>query len=270
MSLDISVGSLHNQSYIELAYHVKGKGATPLAESTVVPVPLNLRKPIYRMAQTGSVIDPARDIVEGANRSLWCADWIYTTDDRLAFSVQALDMPLISIGSTGIYRFEPERVPKESTVYAHLSNTQWGTNFPQWLEGDFSWRVRLFPDHHGWQWGGMSPMGSLSEEDREFEHRWYNLFRVQFADVISVHPRHDGAGLIVRLCERNGKHRTAWLQSSAPISAIWHCDLLERPIEQLELAYEMGKSLDVPLNMKPHSIETILIEFDPTKKVEEE
>ena len=70
ISLDISGGSLHNQSYIELAYHVKGKGATPLAESTVVPVPLNLRKPIYRMSQTGSVIDPARDIVEGANREL--------------------------------------------------------------------------------------------------------------------------------------------------------------------------------------------------------
>ena len=178
-------------------------------------------------------------------------------------------MPLISIGNTGIYRFEPERVPKESTIYAHLSNTQWGTNFPQWLEGDFSWRVRLFPDH-GWQSSGMGSMRGLSETDRGFERSWYDLFDVQFADVLSVHPRHDGAGLIVRLKANRGIHKRAWLQSHAPISAIWRCDLLERPIEQLVLEYEMGKSLDVPLNMKPHSIETILIEFDPTMKVEEE
>ena len=54
---------------------------------------------------------------------------------------------------TGIYRFEPERVPTESTIYAHLSNTQWGTNFPQWLEGSFSWRIRLVPHEGDWRSG---------------------------------------------------------------------------------------------------------------------
>jgi alpha-mannosidase len=269
VSLDIRMGSYRNLPYIELDYQVEGKEATPLAESTVIPFPLNLRRPTFRLGQTGSVIDPARDIVEGANRNLWCADWIYATDDRVGLSLYAVDMPLISVGSTGIYRFNPGRVPNEPVIYAHLSNTQWGTNFPQWLEGGFRWRVRLFPDIHGWQWGGMHYMSKAMETEPLVERRWDALFRIQYAELLSVRPRHDGPGLLVRVSEQRGRHQTAWLQPHAPVSAIWRCDLMERPIERLALtreSQEMGGGLDVALPLKPYAIETLLIEFDSNKQ----
>ncbi|MGA7732647.1 MAG: DUF5054 domain-containing protein [Chloroflexia bacterium] len=267
VSLDIRTGSYRGLPYIELDYRVEGKEATPLAESTVIPFPLNLRRPTFRMRQTGSVIDPARDIVEGGNRNLWCADWTYATDDRVGLSLFAVDMPLISVGSTGIYRFEPKRVPREPVIYAHLSNTQWGTNFPQWLEGGFRWRVRLSPDMHGWQWGGMHNTSRAMEMEPLVEQRWDVLFSIQYAELLSVRPRHDGSGLIVRVSEQRGRHQTAWLQphSHAPVSAIWRCDLMERPIEQLALtreSQEMGGGLDVALPLKPYAIETLLIEFE--------
>nr|AIA11959.1 Unknown Function [uncultured bacterium] len=132
--ISISITLADGSPYLDLEYEVEDKGATPLAESTVVPFPLNLPKASFRLGQMGSVIDPSRDIVEGANRSLWCVDgWIDASDDRVGMSVMPVDMPLVSIGDTGLYRFEPERVPREPAIYAHLSNTQWGTNFPQWL-----------------------------------------------------------------------------------------------------------------------------------------
>ncbi|MEO6458413.1 MAG: DUF5054 domain-containing protein, partial [Chloroflexia bacterium] len=87
ISIAIEVGYEFSYPYIDLEYHVEGKQATPLAESTVVSFPLNLPKPTFRLGQTGSVIDPARDIIEGANRSLWCAHWLDASDDRVGFGV---------------------------------------------------------------------------------------------------------------------------------------------------------------------------------------
>ena len=132
------------RSELELEYKVENKQATPLTESMTVPFPMNIQKATFRLGQVGSTIDPARDIAEGANRELWCVDrWIDVSDDRIGLAVMPRDMPLVSIGNIGIYKFEPDRVPKEPVVYAHLANTQWGTNFPQWLEGDFQFAVDL-------------------------------------------------------------------------------------------------------------------------------
>ncbi len=195
-SISIKI-TLRYPARIDLEYKVEGKEATPLAESTVVPFPLNLPKPIFRIVQTGSVIDPARDIASGANRYLWCADCLDASDDRVGLSITPLDMPLVSIGSPGIFRFDPDRKPCEPLIYAHLSNTQWGTNFPQWLEGDFSWRIKV--DSH---------MGSLSERC------WWMKFerddlRLHITDPLglvlqSIRPRHNGRGLIVRYWNAGG------------------------------------------------------------------
>lgn len=248
--------SLTGSAFIDLEYTVEGKEATPLAESTVVPLGLNLRKPAFRLKQTGSVIDPARDVVSGANRNLWCADWLDVTDDRIGFALFPVDMPLVSIGDPGIYRFEPERTPTESTVYAHLSNTQWGTNFPQWLEGDFSWRVRLVAHEGDWRSSML----------------WFksDVSRIPFQtplgiELQSVRPRHDGPGLIARFWNSQGLHNAHPLVINGPIKAIRRCDLQERPLEQLPLltSDEPGPTL-ADVHSAPHSIITLLIEFGET------
>src|SRR5205085_9355177 len=108
--VSLAISLLEDPACIDLEYRVAGKVATQLAESAVVPLPLNLPKPTFRLGQTGSVIDPARDIAAGANRSLWCIDnWVDASDGRAGMGVIPVDMPLISIGNTGIFAFEPER-----------------------------------------------------------------------------------------------------------------------------------------------------------------
>jgi alpha-mannosidase len=249
--------TLHYPARIDLEYKVENKEATPLVESTVVPFPLNLPKASFRLGQTGSVIDPARDIASGANRNLWCANWVDVSDDRVGFAILPLDMPLVSIGNTGIYRFEPERIPTEPLVYAHLSNTQWGTNFPQWLEGDFSFRIRLQPQTGNWS-----------------SHLLWLEFKEQVVPFIagnpwglviqSVRPRHDGRGLIVRFWNAGGIHDDPPFILDDTVSAVWRCDLMENPLESLQLGrYGIrNDSVSVRVPVKPYSIETLLIEFD--------
>jgi hypothetical protein len=265
ISIEMTLGS-DIVPFIDLEYRVEGKEATPLAESSVVPLSLKLRRPSFHLGQSGSVIDPARDIVSGANHGLWCADWVYAGNDSMGMSILLRDMPLVSIGNTGIYRFETDQTSIEPPVYAHLSNTQWGTNFPQWLKGDFRWRVRLALSGHRFGWSFTEILNQrMSASSPTFHHEWDRFFRVQRSQLLSARPRHDGRGLAVRLRNDGGYHTMAWLQPRDPISAIWRCDLMERPIEKLFLERDAdfaGGGLDVPLRLAPYAIETLLIEFD--------
>jgi hypothetical protein len=256
ISISITFASWRN---LVLEYKVESKEATPLAESTVVPFPLNLPKPTFRLIQTGSVIDPARDIAQGANRNLWCADYLDVSDDRVGFIVRPVDMPLVSIGNPGIFRFEPDRIPNEQVLYAHLSNTQWGTNFPQWLEGDFSWRIKV-----------------ESHRDNLAPRLWWLEFdKGPLPKILphppglvlqSVRPRHNGRGLIARFWNASGSHispNSNFGLDGRIVAAVWRCDLMESPVERLQFDTIPGSDLiGISLAAKPYSIETLLIEFD--------
>ncbi len=264
---------------VDLEYRIEGKSATPLAESAVVPFPLNLAKVVYRLGQVGSVIDPARDIIEGANRTLWCVDkWIDATDDRLGLAVIPVDMPLVSVGTTGIYTFDPARVPGGSTVYSHLFNTQWGTNFPQWLEGDFRFRIRLFPHAGDWRQGRVwqvahDTLYPPDPVDMPEAERLPRLLPLQASEgflLQAVRPRHDGAGLIVRYWDALGLPRRVSLRIAGPVSKVWRCDLMERPIGQdslpltpVERGEGESEGVRLDLDIAAHALETLLVEFRP-------
>ncbi|HYP18789.1 MAG TPA: DUF5054 domain-containing protein [Chloroflexia bacterium] len=261
---------------LDLEYAIEGKEATPLAESTVVPFPLDLPKASFRLGQVGSVIDPARDIAEGANRYLWCVDgWVDASDDRVGMAVMPLDMPLVSIGSPGIFAFDPARVPSQATLYAHLSNTQWGTNFPQWLEGDFKFRVRLAPHAGDWRtgelWGQTSSL-ELNELHMRGERGVGSMPSFVERDtgllLLSLHPASVGRGLIARYWDALGTHRRVTLSLPQPVARVWRCDLMERPVEELPLQKRPASDPSHKpvswgvLNVAPHATMTLLLEFD--------
>jgi hypothetical protein len=266
-------------SQLHLEYKVENKQATPLTESMAVPFPMNIQKPTFRLGQTGSVIDPTRDIAEGANRDLWCVDrWVDVSDDRTGLAVLPVDMPLVSIGNAGIYKFEPTRIPKEPIVYAHLANTQWATNFPQWLEGDFNFKVDLVTHSGDWRvaklWRyipfvlprevlmpGESGVGVLPIE---LSDGWQQE-QEQGLVLMALRPRHDGPGIIVRYWDALGAHRRFTMKVGEAATRVWRCDLMERPIEELSVRVSSNDPDNykwVGLTVAPHAIVTLLIEFD--------
>lgn len=265
VSLDITLPN--TGSYIDLEYSISGKIATPLAESAVAAFPLNLPKPAFRLGQVGSVIDPARDIAEGANRSLWCVDgWADASNDRVGMGVIPLDMPLVSLGSMGIFEFHPKRVPQEPVIYSHLFNTQWGTNFRQWHEGDFRFRIRLVPHAGDWRtarlWASASETMRLSLFPNSTRYRDSDE-RFSLDDglvLLSLHPRHDGPGIVARFWDALGIPRFVEAYISGPVSSVWRCDLMERPMGQLNI-HSVDKHVSVEMQIDSHAVETLLIEF---------
>jgi hypothetical protein len=261
----ITVTLTADAPYLDLEYHVSGKVATPLTESAVVPFPLNLPKATFRLGQVGSVIDPSRDIGEGANHHLWCVDgWVDASDDRVGLAVMPLDMPLVSIGDTGIYRFSTDRLPTQPTIYAHLFNNQWGTNFPQWHEGYFRFRVRLMLHAGDWRAGEVWRGALDAQQSLSGLNLSSATLPVRASDglvLLSLRPRHDGSGIIARYWDALGLPRQARIEVDGPVTALWCCDLMERPIEQLALEQKDG-GVHAQIAFTPHAIETLLIEFN--------
>ena len=132
--------------------HSTGKEACPLLEAGHVVMPFSVETPRFAVNKTGSVIDPGSDIARDANHLLFCCeDWVDVEDRDGGVLVIPFDTPLFSIGDPAIERFDGSAHPGRPVLYFNLFNTQWGTNFPQWLEGTFTSRFRVVPHRGDWR-----------------------------------------------------------------------------------------------------------------------
>ena len=123
---------------------LKGKSASPYTESGSLVLSLPMDNVKYGINKNGYVLNPKKDIADWANHAMYCAeDFVTAKEDEKKLCVVSLDAPLLGIGETGIYKFRKKYRKKRPQLYFNLFNNMWGTNFPQWIEGDFSWRFLL-------------------------------------------------------------------------------------------------------------------------------
>ncbi len=120
---------------------LSGKQASPFIEagSLILPLPGACA---YRLGRPCAVVDPRTQIRHQANHAYFCLeDRVTALGQEAAVTVEPLDTPLLSIGASGLYDYEPDfpdQRPPE--LWFNLFNNMWGTNFPQWIEGDFRFR----------------------------------------------------------------------------------------------------------------------------------
>ncbi|MEA4897105.1 MAG: DUF5054 domain-containing protein [Christensenellaceae bacterium] len=120
------------------------KQATPCVESGSLVMKLSMADPAYRINKNGDWLDPATDIADGANHALYCLErYVEASENGATVRVEAVDSPLVAIGETGIYTYRRRYERREPTLIFNLFNNQWGTNFPQWIEGDMRFRFVL-------------------------------------------------------------------------------------------------------------------------------
>jgi len=55
-----------------------------------------------------------------------------------------LDSPLVSLGEPGLWQYSRTREFKDPGVFVNLFNNQWSTNYPQWISGSWTSRVRVW------------------------------------------------------------------------------------------------------------------------------
>ena len=134
------------QPYLDLEWTIDNKTANPLPEGGWLCFPFNLESPKFELARLGSLIDPARDIIDGGNRHLLCLNsgMTVTGPDGFGVGLCPLDSPLVSLDEPGLWRFSLHYTPKRARIFVNLYNNQWDTNFPLWQDGSWNSRVRLW------------------------------------------------------------------------------------------------------------------------------
>ena len=135
---------------VRVRAELKGKRATPYVESGALCFPLAADHPRYLINKTGSVLDPSCDIARNANHAFYALEHFAAAEDgRALVGVVSHDAPLVSLGENGVHVFRSDYVPHAPELRFCLFNNMWGTNFPQWIEGDFAFEFDVLPEAPG-------------------------------------------------------------------------------------------------------------------------
>jgi alpha-mannosidase len=134
------------QPYLDIEWAIDDKTPNPIPEGGWICLPFAIDHPAFRLARLGSIIDPARDIIEGGNRHLLCLNsgMTVTGPDGFGVGLCPMDSPLVSLDEPGLWKFSRQFIPKRARVFVNLYNNQWDTNFPLWQEGSWNSRIRLW------------------------------------------------------------------------------------------------------------------------------
>jgi alpha-mannosidase len=149
--------------FFDLEITIHNKPADPWPEAAWVCLPFDIESPQFRIGRLGSIIDPARDIVPGANHDLFAVDTgiaVFGADGR-GFGICPLDSPLVSLGEPGGWKYTTNATPKRAAVFVNLFNNQWTTNFRFWNEGTWTSRIRI------WMFDSYDPWKSLIKPSLE-------------------------------------------------------------------------------------------------------
>jgi alpha-mannosidase len=203
---------------VRLEVAIEGKPLEPWPEAGWMCLPLRIRQPSYLLGRVGSLTDPARDLVRGANHHLfWLNTGLAVTDPSgTGVGVCPLDHPLVALGEPGCWRYDREYVPTKPTVFVNLFNNQWSTDFRLWVGGSWSSRVTL------WSIDALSPERGLITPALDARYPLLAAAsdgpggddpprRAGLAlsrggvQVTAFGPNPDGPGLILRLWELSGQ-----------------------------------------------------------------
>jgi hypothetical protein len=132
-------------SYIDLELTIE-KPADIWPEAGWICLPFKVDSPQFRVGRNGFIMDPAKDIIPGANRYMYAVGTGVAMFDKKGrgVGVCAPDTPLLSLGVPGCWKFDKTYVPKKPTMYFNLFNNQWTTNYRFWNEGKWTYRFRIW------------------------------------------------------------------------------------------------------------------------------
>ena len=141
------VFTLHRrQPCVDVEWRVSDKTPDPLPEGGWLCFPFAVAEPRFLLGRLGGPVDPAKDIVAGANRHYFCLNsgLTITGRDGAGFGLCPLDSPCVSLGEPGLWKFSLDYLPETPSVFVNLYNNEWNTNFPEWQKGTWISRVRLW------------------------------------------------------------------------------------------------------------------------------
>ena len=242
-------------------------------ESAYIAFPFAVDKPQFTYGSQSAWVNPAKDELPGGSR-----EWYLPTTFAAVFNSQVsaavvpLDAPLMNFGDVMRGNWPAEFNPRSSTVFSWLMNNYWGTNFPAWQGGDFTFRYAITsaatvdaPALTRFAWNALTPL----ERDDVAASTDKSLLPAEQASLLEIdNPAvtlldwkraEDGNGTILRIQESGGKAGDIAIQSSyLQFVHAWSCDLLEDNQSELRV---QGDTLNV--SIKPFQVLTLRILTEP-------
>jgi len=129
---------------VQIAFHSLGKAQNRMPEAmwlTFAPdVSDGATWSLDKVDQEVSVTDVVRG---GGRRMHAVTSKVRCQDGNQRFELTTLDAPVVALGSRSPLNFSEDLPDLHQGVHINLFNNAWGTNYPQWAGGDWTYRFRL-------------------------------------------------------------------------------------------------------------------------------
>jgi len=218
--------------WADLEVTLHDKPADPWPEAGWICLPFKVVSPRFRVGRPGAIIDPARDIVPGANHDLYAVTTGVAMLDAQGRGAGfcAPDAPLLSLGRPGGWKYDPTFVPDKATAFVNLFNNQWTTNFRFWNSGTWTVRVRIWTINRYEADAALiapslearSPLLAVAADGAPGKlppaQRGLELSR-KGVQVTAFGANPDGEGIVLRLWELAGKNGPCQVRLPAGMNA---------------------------------------------------
>ena len=190
-------------------------------EAGWICLPFRCDNPRFRLGRIGADTDPVKDMItDNANYHFWWVNHgLAVYDDKTGGGVGICspDVPLVSLGEPGEYKFSKRYEPDKPYIYLNLYNNHWRTNFRAWIGNGqrMSAKVRIWTfDKFSSESGLFTPametrvplMASASEvKNGQLPVTGEGIsFSRKGISLSAFGPNPDGEGTILRVWEQGG------------------------------------------------------------------
>ncbi len=242
-------------------------------ESAYIAFPFDILNPQFIYGSQTGWVDPAKDELPGGSREWYLpATWASVGRPQVVATVVPLDAPLVTFGDIVRAEWPAEFKPKSSAIFSWLMNNYWGTNFPAWQGGDYTFRYAITSNARldpvaatRFALNALTPLErddiSASEDPSALPAQRASLLDISNPDVtlLTWKPAEDGDGSILRIQESAGKPSDVEVRSKfLSFEKSWICNVLEDNQSELTMA---GDTLSIPI--KPFQVLTIRVRTKP-------
>ena len=238
-------------------------------ESAYIAFPFEVSNPQFTYGSQSGWINPAQDELPGGSREWYLPTTFASVSNRnVVATVVPLDAPLTSFGDIVRANWPIDFTPKSSSIFSWLMNNYWGTNFPAWQGGDFTFRYAISSGAKfdpaaaaRFGWNALTPLErddvSASHDESPLPAGQTSLLEISDPAVtlLTWKAAEDGDGSILRIQESAGQPSDVHIKSNLlSFEKSWLCNVLED--NQSELPTSDG-GLSIPI--KPFQVLTIRI-----------
>jgi hypothetical protein len=206
VQIEVTLPPVGDELFVSLK--LTNKKETPYVESGSFIIPFGGNVTKHKINKSNTVLDIAADIQEDANHVFYCLEnYITAMNEKNGLCVITKDSPLVSLGDTGVYQYRKNyEKPKEPIAYFNLFNNMWGTNFPQWIGGDFCYRFVLFGFDKSEEVSIMERAAALQEGIEITNNTLDKDFGTFPEHMQLINTRIEGENLILRFRELLGEN----------------------------------------------------------------